>query len=255
MKYPLGIVLSGGSVRGSAHVGLLQRLIELNKLPDIIAGSSVGAMVGAFYASGISTDKMMDFFKKTPLFKYKSFNPLKPGIFDTEMYLEVFKDFIPETFEELSRPLIIATTNLESGKAQYFSSGELHKPLLASCAIPFVFAPVEINGTLFVDGGVMDNYPVEPLLGKCEKVLGSFLGYPGAMTKKDLNTKLKISSRVKELVMYAASSHKFPMTDLTIEHPLQSYSYFDQRKMEEIYEIGYTYCCDNIDSTALENVF
>jgi NTE family protein len=242
MKYPLGIVLSGGSVRGSAHVGFLKRLQELDKHPEIIAGSSAGAMVGALYASGISTEKMMDFFKKTPLFKYKSFNPLKSGIFDTEMYLEVFKDFIPETFEELSKPLIIATTNLESGKAQYFSSGELHKPLLASCAIPFVFAPVKIDGTLYVDGGVMDNYPVEQLMGKCERIVGSFLGYPGAMTKKDLKTKLKISSRVKELVMYAASSHKFAMTDLTIEHPLQSYSYFDQKKMEEIYQVGYKYC-------------
>jgi NTE family protein len=248
MKYPLGVVLSGGSVRGSAHVGFLRRLTELKKSPDIIAGTSAGAMVGAFFAAGKSPDEMMDFFKTTSLFKYKSFNPLTAGIFNTEKYIEVFKNFVPETFEELNIPLVIATTNLESGQAQYFSSGELHKPLLASCAIPFVFAPLEIDDCLYVDGGVMDNYPVEQLVGKCDKIVGSFLGNPGAMKRKEINSKLKISSRVKELVMYAASSHKIPLTDLTIEHPLQTYSYFDQKKMEEIYQVGYDFCCNKINA-------
>ena len=248
VKYPLGVVLSGGSVRGSAHIGFLERLVELGKRPDIIAGASAGAMIGAFYASGKSSKEMMDFFKTTPLFKYKSFNPLKPGIFNTEKYLEIFSNFIPATFEELNIPLIIATTNLETGKAEYFDSGDLYKPLLASCAVPFVFAPVEINECLYVDGGVMDNFPLEQLLGKCEKIVGSFLGNPGPMTRKDVSSKLKISSRVTELIMYSASRPKFPLTDLTIEHPLQTYSYFDQKKMEEIYQVGYEYCCNNIVS-------
>jgi len=248
VKYPLGVVLSGGSVRGSAHIGFLERLDELGKKPDIIAGASAGAMIGAFYASGKSSKEMMDFFNTTPLFKYKSFNPLKPGIFDTDKYLQIFSDFIPATFEELDIPLIIATTNLQTGESEYFDSGDLYRPLLASCAIPFVFAPVEINDSLYVDGGVMDNFPVEQLTESCEKVLGSFLGNPGPMTRKDVNTKLKISSRVKELIMYSASRPKFSLTDLTIEHPLQSYSYFDQKKMEEIYRVGYEYCCNNITS-------
>lgn len=245
-KYKIGVVLSGGSVRGAAHIGFLERLEDLEKPADIIAGTSAGAMIGAFYAAGKTSEEMMDFFKSTPLFKYKSFNPLKPGIFDTEKYMEIFRDFIPSTFEDLQKPLIITTTNLETGEAEYFSSGDLYKPLLASCAIPFVFAPVEIDGSLHVDGGVMDNYPVEQLLGQCDRILGSFLGYPGPMTKKDVNSKLKISSRVKELLMYSASRPKFPLTHLTIEHPLQTYSYFDQKKMEEIYKVGYEFSCNNI---------
>lgn len=242
MKYPLGIVLSGGSIRGSAHVGFFKRLREIDETPSIISGSSAGAMVGAFRAAGKTEEEMMDFFRNTPLFRYNSINPLKPGIFNTEKYESAFHGFLPPTFEELEIPLIIATTNMEEGKAEYFSSGDLYKPLLASCAIPFVFAPIEINGCLHVDGGVLDNFPVQPLVGKCERIIGSFLGCPGPVDRKAINSKIKITSRANELLMYAASSLKFPMTDLTMEHPLSSYSYFDQKQMEEIYQVGYDFC-------------
>ncbi|GLR17050.1 patatin-like phospholipase family protein [Portibacter lacus] len=242
MKYSLGVVLSGGSVRGSAHVGFLERLKEIGKTPDIISGASAGAMIGAFYAAGKTSDEIMEFFRNTPLFRYNSFNPLKPGIFDTEKYKSIFRDFIPETFEELNIPLVIATTNLEKGEAEYFSSGDLYTPLLASCAIPFVFAPIEINGYLHVDGGVLDNFPVEQLVGKCDHIIGSFLGCTRPVERKDVNSKLKITSRSNELLMYAASKLKFSLTDQTLEHPLQDYGYFDQKKMDEICKIGYDFC-------------
>ena len=252
MKFPLGVVLSGGSVRGAAHVGFLQRLKELGYKPDIISGSSAGAMVGAFYAAGKSTEEIMDFFTNTSLFRYNSINPLTPGIFDTAKYESIFKDFLPPRFEDLETPLIIATTNIEKGDPQYFSSGDLYKPLLASCAIPVVFAPVEIEGCLYVDGGVLDNFPVEQLIGKCEKIIGSFLGSPGAVDRKNVNSKMKITSRANELLMYAASRLKFPMTDCTIEHPLMQFGYFDQKKMNDIYQVGYEFCLKELKPDILE---
>ncbi len=242
MKYPLGIVLSGGSVRGAAHVGFLKRLGELEMQANIVSGSSAGAMVGAFYAAGKSPDEMMKFFRETPLFRYNSINPLTPGIFNTAKYQEVFRDFLPATFEELEIPLIIATTNIEQGEVEYFSSGDLISPLLASCAIPFVFAPIEIDGSLHVDGGVLDNFPVEPLQGQCARILGSFLGSPGPVDRKSVNSKLKISARSNELLMYSAAKLKFAYTDYTAEHPLQEFGYFDQKKMDEIYQRGYEFC-------------
>ncbi|WP_235297893.1 patatin-like phospholipase family protein [Portibacter marinus] len=252
MGYPLGVVLSGGSVRGSAHVGFLKRMNELGFKPDIISGSSAGAMVGAFCAAGKTIDEMMDFFRNTSLFRYNSINPLTPGIFDTAKYESIFQNFLPPTFEELQIPLIIATTNIEKGDAEYFSSGDLYKPLLASCAIPFVFAPIEMNGYLHVDGGVLDNFPVEQLVGKCDKIIGSFLGSPGAVDRKSVSSKIKITSRANELLMYAASRLKFPLTDCTIEHPLMEFGYFDQKKMDDIYQVGYEFCLKEMKADILE---
>ncbi len=253
-NYELGLVLSGGSVRGSAHVGLLQRLKDLGHSPDVIAGSSAGAMIGAFHAAGRTAEEILGFFRKTPLFQYTSINPLTSGIFDTKKYASVFKGFIPETFEELEIPLIICATNVETGEAVYFDSGDLYQPLLASCAIPLVFAPIEINGMLHIDGGVMDNFPLEQIERKTNFIIGSYLGNPGTASKKQVNSKLKITNRSNQLLMYSAIKHKFQRTDFTLEYPLQKYGYFDQKKMDEMYEIGYAYAKENISSQDLAPV-
>ena len=248
----LGVVLSGGSVRGSAHVGFLQRLDELEASPQIISGTSAGAMIGAFYAAGMSVDEILAFFRKTSLFQYTSINPMTPGIFDTKKYAHIFEEFLPPTFEDLNLPLTICATNLETGKPTYFNSGPLHKPLLASCAIPLVFAPVEIDGELYIDGGVMDNFPVEQIEGKCEMIIGSYLGRPGKAERKEVNSKLKITNRANQLLMYSAVSHKFLKTDFTLEYPLQKYGYFDQKKMDEMYDIGYNYAKEKIQESSFK---
>lgn len=250
-KFELGLVLSGGSIRGIAHIGFLDRLSELKAYPDIIAGSSAGALVGAFFASGMSSKDMLAFFKSTPLFQYKTINPRKPGIFDTEKYIQVFKDFLPPTFEDLSFPLVVCAVNAESGEAEYFSSGELYRPLLASCSIPFIFAPMKINDALYIDGGVIDNYPIEQLEGKCDTILGSYVGNPGKVTKKQINTVIKISNRANHLLMYSAVRHKLNRADLTLEHPLHDFGLFEQKKIDEIYQVGYQYSLRNLDYNAL----
>lgn len=253
-KVGLGVVLSGGSVRGSAHLGLLQHLDELDHRPDIVAGTSAGALIGALYAAGNSIEDILMFFRKTSLFKYTSINPMTSGIFDTKKYVDIFREFVPPTFEELDLPLTICATNVESGVPHYFSSGDLYKPLLASCAIPLVFAPLEIDGMLHIDGGVMDNFPVEQIENRCEIIIGSYLGNPGVSTKKKVSSKLKISARANLLLMHSAVQHKFSKTNVTLQYPLQEYGYFDQKKMEEIYKLGYKFAQENITKSTLHEI-
>lgn len=251
-KYRIGVVLSGGSVRGSAHVGFLQRLDELGYSPEIISGTSAGAMIGAFYAAGKTVEEILDFFRSTSLFQYTSINPLTSGIFDTKKYMSIFEKFLPPTFEDLDLPLTICATNVETGEPQYFNSGQLYKPLLASCTIPVLFAPVEIDGELFIDGGVTDNFPVEQIEDKCENVIGSYLGKPKHVERKEVNSKLKITIRANLLLMHSAVHHKFDKTRITLEYPLQKYGYFDQKKMDELYEVGYEYTKDNLSAKLLK---
>lgn len=253
-KLGLGVVLSGGSVRGSAHLGLLQHLEELGHCPDAISGTSAGALIGALYAAGNSIDEILLFFKKTTLFKYTSINPMTSGIFDTKKYVNIFREFVPPTFEELDIPLTVCATNVESGVPHYFNSGDLYKPLLASCAIPLVFAPLEINGMLHIDGGVMDNFPVEQIEKKCKFTIGSYLGNPGVSTKKKVSSKLKISARANLLLMHSAVQHKLSKTNVTLQYPLQEYGYFDQKKMHEIYQLGYKFAQENITTSTLHDL-
>lgn len=253
-KIPVGVVLSGGSIKGSAHVGFLERLSEIGVKPGVIAGSSAGALIGAFYAAGKSFEEMLEFLSGTPMFTYNSFNPLKPGIFNSDKYESVFREFLPDTFEDLEIPLIICATNAETGKASYFSKGDLIKPLLASCAIPVIFAPVEIDGMLHIDGGVLDNFPVEQVEDRCNIILGSYLGATGPVSRKDVNSKLKISYRTSELHMNAAVAHKLIKTDITLSYPLQEFSYFDQKKIKEIYKVGYEFALKNIDPEIFHSI-
>ena len=172
----LGLVFSGGGVRALAHAGLLKALEEKGLRPSIISGTSGGALIGALYACGVKPDDMMRFFKETPLFKWSMITFKKVGLVDSAKYAKFFKKELQyHTFEELQLPLIVTATNLLNGKLQYFSKGELIQPIIASAALPPYFSPVRIGESLYCDGGLLDNFPIEPIRKQCDKIIGSFM--------------------------------------------------------------------------------
>ena len=123
-KKNLGLVLSGGGVKGIAHIGVIKSLNERDIYPDIVSGVSAGAIVGALYANAIATSDMLLFFKETPLFKYNFFTFNKPGLFNTEKYHSFFsKYFKKNTFKDLEKTLYVTATDLQSGAPKVFSSG------------------------------------------------------------------------------------------------------------------------------------
>ena len=149
-----GIVLSGGGVKGVAHIGFLQALREHGLAPKYVAGTSAGALVGALYAADYSAKDMVDFFKATPLISWYFYSTSKPGLLDSEKYRSYFEKYFPKnSFESLSKKLYIATTDIEKGTSVIHHKGELLDPLIASCCVPLVFTPVKINGVFHSDGG------------------------------------------------------------------------------------------------------
>ena len=122
----IGLVLSGGGVRGMAHIGLLQALEEHKISVRRIAGSSVGALVGALYAKGHPIKDILQFFKDTPVFQYRFFAIGKPGFMATERYMPIFKKYFPQdTFSSLKLPLHVVATDLMRGKETVFNEGQL----------------------------------------------------------------------------------------------------------------------------------
>jgi NTE family protein len=149
----LGIVLSGGGARGISHLGVLKALEEFHVKFDCISGTSVGALIGAFYSQGYAPEEILNDILTSRF--YRSVRPAWrwTGLLSMESLRDVLLKYIPHNeFEALKIPLVVAATDISHGKAAYFSSGELIPRLLASCCVPAVFSPVQLNGALYVDG-------------------------------------------------------------------------------------------------------
>ena len=237
----IGLVLSGGGIRGMAHIGLLKAIHERGLEAHAIAGSSIGALIGALYANGNSTDEMLQFFKETPLFQYSFFAFGKPGLINTDRYVPILKKhFKEDSFEALKKPLYVVATDMQNGSEKVFFKGELIKPLLASAALSPVFSPVTIDGLLYADGGIINNFPKEYVEEQCDFVIGSNVSVAGKLDKKELRNSIQLITRITGLMVYASSHEKLQQCDLQIEPTeLENIGVLDKKGIEKAYAIGY----------------
>jgi len=247
----IGLVLSGGGVRGMAHIGMLKALLEYNIVPTVVSGTSIGALVGALYANGNSTEDMLSFFKETPLFKYSFFTLQKPGLIDTERYFSMFKSYFPENdFAALEQQLYVVTTNLQKGEAEVFSEGPLIKPLLASTALPPIFSPVSLDNGLHADGGIMNNFPLEAVKKEVDFVIGSNVSIIKEEPKSAIRTSLQLTNRITGLMIYASSKKKLKQCDLIFEpQAVETIGMLDKKRIEKAYVIGYEHAMQVLKTT------
>lgn len=237
----IGLILSGGGVRGMAHIGLIKAMREHGVEAKVVAGTSIGALVGALYANDNSVEDMLKFFKETPLFQYSFFAINKPGFIDTERYFGIFKHFFPENnFKSLKRPLFVVATDLLKGTEKVFYDGELIKPLLASAALPPVFSPVTIDNILYADGGIMNNFPKEYVDHITDFTIGSNVSITVPLGKKDLRNSFQLTARVTSLMIHASNHEKMLECDLFIEPgELETIGVLDKKGIENAFNIGY----------------
>lgn len=161
----LGVALGGGGMKGWAHLGVLSVLERYRLRPDVIAGTSAGALIGVFWAAGYSVDEMRRLMRdqKTPSMFSMRFDG--EGLFSQDGLRAYLDEHLGDcTFADLDVPLRVIATDLETGKEVILRSGRVVDAILASSAVPGVFAPVEIDGQLLVDGGLMNNVPVSALV-------------------------------------------------------------------------------------------
>jgi NTE family protein len=242
MTHRFGLVLSGGGSRGLAHAGVLKALVEHGLAPDVISGTSAGALVGALHLAGHEDAAILDFFEKTSPFRFSHLAPFgKPGWLDTEKIEADFRHFFPDdSFTALAKPLFVTATDLISARTEVFASGPLIRPLLASASIPMLFTPTPFNGTLYADGGILDNFPVRPLDGLCRASLGVYASPLHRVEAKQLDSSLAVSQRALEISMYLASESKFRQVDLVLcPQELDGFSTLDPKRHRQILDIGY----------------
>jgi len=172
----IGVALSGGGVRGFAHLGILRVMEELDVHVDLLAGTSSGGLVAGLYAAGVSLDRLDAFARTAGLRDLISPDHDRRGLIDQDRMEPLLADLLggPEfTFDDLRIPTTLLSVDLERCELVRLNEGPLIPALLATSAFPFVFAPVHHQGRWLVDGGVANNLPVDEVrrMG-ADRVLG-----------------------------------------------------------------------------------
>jgi NTE family protein len=235
----IGLALSGGGVRGVAHLGVIKALTDNGIQFSHISGTSAGAVAAAFFSAGLEPKAILDIIKQAKLFKL-----LRPvigsaGLVSILNVQHLIRQYIPHnSFKELKTGLTISSVDIGEGKLVYFTDGDLDLAILASCCLPGIFRPIVINNHMYVDGGILNNFPVEPLIGNCDFIIGSSCNHLPVVT--ELTSFAKMIDRAAMIAINASlDTHKIAC-DVVIEpHGLGGYNIFDTDAAEEIYMIGY----------------
>lgn len=160
----LGLALGGGGARGLCHIGVLQVLEDLHIRPEVISGTSMGGLIGAFIAAGYTAKELTRIATDVRWRKLIDWNPLSRRLIDTDGLERWMRQLLPATFEELELPLVLTATDITEGRIHYSQDGDLIRALRATTAYPGAIEPVGIGRARLVDGGLLNQIPVDGAL-------------------------------------------------------------------------------------------
>jgi NTE family protein len=239
LKYNIGFVLSGGGARGFAHLGFLEALNEEGIYPDVIAGTSAGALAGVLYADGYSPREILSMMKTGNRFDLLRPAIPREGLLQISGIVKLLKKYLrSKTFSDLKIPMFITATDINNGKVVYFSEGELLDIVIASSSIPVLFPPKKIGDTTYVDGGVLDNFPIKAIENICHVKIGSFVNQVGYV--ENFSSLIRLAERTFMVGMSKEINEKARKFDLFVApSELGNYRVLDTLKAPELFEIGY----------------
>lgn len=239
----LGLALSGGGARGIAHLGVLAALEELRLPVARLAGVSSGAIAGVFYAAGFSPHEILRLLMATNVFRLTRPAFSRFGLLRLDAVEQLLARHLGAkiAFEDLRLPLTLVATDLMAGESVYFSTGPLLLPLLASSAVPILYRPVEYQGRQLVDGGLLNNLPVEPLL-RHENVRVVGVHCNPINPEARIPNFRRLVERTLHLAINANTSARKSKCHLLLEPPeLRHYRPLGYKRGPELFEIGYRY--------------
>ncbi|MBL7923930.1 MAG: patatin-like phospholipase family protein [Bacteroidia bacterium] len=243
------LCLSGGGARGFAHLGAIAALQEMGFEISRISGTSAGAMAGSFMAAGYDPAEMLELFIQKQIFKMFR-GVFNKGLLKMDGMASVFGQYLPEEFSGLKIPMIIAATDILSGKIVYLQEGLLLPAIVGSSSIPGLFRPVKFQGMLLVDGGVLNNLPVEPLRKYTAPIIGVHVNPVGEITAP--STTWGVLERTFHLGVFSNTVYREAFCDFLIEPAdLKQTKVFDYKKAREIYKAGYNHVKKHADELLL----
>lgn len=254
-QYRLGVALSGGGARGFAHAGALMAIEEAGLKPDVIAGVSAGSVVAVLYAAGVKPQEIPQLFAESGFSNFARLSLRKGGIFNPARFREfILRRIAPaRRLEELKMPVFLGVTDFDNAQPVEFHSGEIGPRMIASCSIPLVFPPVEIDGTHYVDGGVMRNHPAWIIRDKCQFLIGvNCSPMPGNPEPAD--SFLGVTMRTYHIMLRSNQFKDMAICDLSIETPeLSRYKVFDLKNITSVFTSGYIHARHALRKAGLWN--
>lgn len=234
----VGLALGGGFARGVAHIGVIKTLTEAGIPIDVLAGVSVGAIVAAALARGQPVDYMIEAARTTRWKNLARWKVSRLGLATNRPLEGMLRQVLGcSSFADLKLPLAVVATNLSTGGPMIFTSGDLITAVRASCTFPGLFAPVEYEGHLLVDGVIVGNVPVTPLrtLG-AERLISISLGSGGLRhTPRNI---FQIIDRAFQIVQNHAMGNWRQSSDVVIEPDVGEFEWNDFERADELIEAG-----------------
>lgn len=241
MTKKIGITLCGGGVRGVCQIGILHALEKHGISPQYVSGASIGAIIGVFYAAGISPLDMLEISKKSTMIKI--FNPSInfQGLSNLNYLKNLLEKNLPcSTFEKLKKKFYVAATNLNLGKLDFFSEGDCIHPVMASAAVPIVFEPQKINGCSYVDAAIFNNVPVEPIRPQVDVLIGNYVHSHGPLEDDTMfNNWRGVIDRAASLSLWGKSKSRLAQCDFVIEpEKVFRFSAFNKKDDQALFDFG-----------------
>lgn len=234
-KYRLGYALGGGGAKGFAHLGAFKVFDQYGIKPDIIAGTSAGALAGVLYADGFAPEEIADLFRGHKLMDFAEISLFSGGILKPSGVAKMLKKNLrAKNFEQLQIPFVAVATNWETAEVTAFREGDdLVSAVVASCTVPIVFQPIKINGVHYVDGGVLKNLPVSVIREDKECIVGINLYQ---LSPFDPSLSIKNSAmRYFEIISKANMREDIELADILIDmEGLKDYKMFELNAIDEI---------------------
>lgn len=267
----VGLVLSGGGAKGFAHIGTLKVIDSLGIKVDYIAGTSMGAIIGSLYASGYSGQQLDSIFRtidfdvlindkfsresKSLIERNNSeryalslpFNGLKVSLPSgisrgQNVYSMLYKLLLPvknsSDFTKLPIPFFCMATNVETGEPTLFESGNLAEVVSASGAFPSLFQPVEIDGNIYIDGGVTNNYPIEELKERGAEIIIGVDVQDSLKDRKELASAPEILLQINNYRTINDMKRKRKLTDIYIKPNIENYTVISFGESRDIVKTG-----------------
>ena len=233
----IGLALAGGFARGIAHIGVLRAFRDAGIPIDCVAGTSVGALIGAGFCSGISLDKMQHIGQSTTFADFGRWTPSWLGLATNQRMEKYLARMTPATtFAELKIPLAISATDINAGVTIYYLNGALAPPLRASCAYPGLFVPIQYEGRTLVDGFLTAPVPVEgALIQGADIVIAVYLEAGGIENPR---TAVDIISRSFNIIQKHTDLTWRQQANVIIEPDVSSFAWDDFTKTPELVAAG-----------------
>ncbi len=240
MKF--GLVLSGGAARGAFHLGIIHFMEKHHIQIDAYSGSSIGAIIATSHASGISAKTQLRIFSSKEFKKVLKFNYFKNGLIRIDANNKILKELLPiEKLEELPKTVYVNAYDVKRKQLHYFDSGDTYSLCMASSALIPIFKPISYEKMYLIDGGLIDNIPIKPLLNK-----DYFICSIDLFPRKQYIKKRKSFNPIK-LVKKRVLSHWIDNVNYSIEHSNQyitnqkilNFKMFTFKELNECFNFGY----------------